>query len=89
MNFQNVIYVTKKFAINALKNAKKIIKLYVKVVVLNALNVKVYIQKMKLLIVINAKINFVTNVEKSLLKIIVVNYVKVFFAKIAIVLLTI
>jgi hypothetical protein len=89
MNFQNVIYVTKKFAINALKNAKKIIKLYVKVVVVNALNVKVYIQKMKLLIVINAKINFVTNVEKSLLKIIVVNYVKVFFAKIAIVLLTI
>ena len=66
MNFQNVIYVTKKFAINALKNAKKIIKLYVKVVVVNALNVKVYIQKMKLLIVINAKINFVTNVEKSL-----------------------
>jgi hypothetical protein len=89
MNFQNVIYVAKKFAINALKNAKKIIKLYVKVVVVNALNVKVYIQKMKLLIVINAKINFVTNVEKSLLKIIVVNYVKVFFAKIAIVLLTI
>ena len=89
MNFQNAIYVTKKFAINALKNAKKIIKLYVKVVVVNALNVKVYIQKMKLLIVINAKINFVTNVEKSLLKIIVVNYVKVFFAKIAIVLLTI
>jgi len=89
MNFQNVIYVTKKFAINALKNAKKIIKLYVKIVVVNALNVKVYIQKMKLLIVINAKINFVTNVEKSLLKIIVVNYVKVFFAKIAIVLLTI
>ena len=89
MNFQNVIYVTKKFAINALKNAKKIIKLYVKVVVVNALNVKVYIQKMKLLIVINAKINFVTNVEKSLLKIIVVNYVKVFFVKISIVLLTI